>query len=182
MEDIMSEPFLGQITLVAFNFAPKDYAWCDGEEMPIGQNPALFTLIGTQFGGDGRTSFNLPDLRGRTPVHPGGQVFQQGQKGGAETVALDKGAMATHTHGFFATESDGELHGAFPSGTKVLATAELYGPTVEPQNIYGPPGNLISLKSDTSTPTGGGSAHNNLQPSLVIGFVIALEGLFPRRS
>lgn len=179
----MSDPYLGQIALIGFSFAPKGYAWCDGQSLPIAQNAALFSLLSIQFGGDGRNVFKVPDLRGRVPVHPDNDVSDQGDMYGMEQVTLSLSTMAYHTHGFVGTTSEGDRPLPSPSGAKILAKAELYGATTEPQDIYGqPPVDLISLNPNTMTLTGGGQSHNNIQPSLVIGFVIALQGLYPSRN
>jgi microcystin-dependent protein len=178
----MSEPFVGQITQVAFTFAPRDYAWCDGQLLAINQNAALYSLIGTQFGGDGRVNFNLPDLRGRVPIHPGNDIQKQGLSCGSEQVTLTTSTMPAHTHGFVGTTSDGDSPLPNPTATKILSNAELSGAAVEPQPIYGQLTNLIQLNSSTMTSTGGGGSHDNLQPSLVIGFIIALAGYYPSRD
>ena len=177
----MSDPFIGQIKQIAFTFAPKNYAYCDGEQLKTQEHSALYALIGEQFGGDGRTYFNLPDLRGRVPVNPEGYI-RAGNYFGSEAVTLDVSTMANHTHEFIGTTSEGDFPAPHPSGTKILATAELHGATTEPQNIYGLPTNMISLNPNTMTLTGGDQAHSNIQPSLVIGFIIALEGIFPSRN
>lgn len=160
--------------MVGFNFAPRGWAFCDGQILPISQNQSLYSLLGTTYGGDGRTSFALPDLRGRTPIHVGrsngGQDHQLGQKGGDETHTLSANEMPQHTHQARAAEADANT--ADPEGN-VLARA---------LNLYESPGTLVELRPGTVANTGGGQAHNNMQPTLVVNFCIALQGLFPSRN
>jgi microcystin-dependent protein len=174
MEVKMSEPFLGEIMVIGFNFAPRGWAFCDGQILPINQNQSLYSLLGTTYGGDGRTSFALPDLRSRTPVHPG-EIISLGEKGGMETVTLNIGEMAVHSHELKGTTANGD---AFKGEVnRAFATAN------DPEDdIYGPPANLTPMNSSIVTYTGGGQAHNNVQPMLVLNFVIALQGLFPSRN
>jgi microcystin-dependent protein len=166
----MSEPFLAEIKIVGFNFAPRGFAFCDGQILPINQNQSLFSLLGTTYGGDGRTSFALPELRGRVPVHEGANGITLGQKSGAETATLAAGALPAHSHGLrvTATSADGNTPGG-----KVLAGSNA--------DLYALPGALVEMASDTVANTGGQS-HNNMQPFLALNFVIALSGLFPSRN
>ena len=168
----MSEPFIAEIRIFIGNFAPAGWASCDGQLLPIAQNTALFSLIGTTYGGDGRTTFALPDLRGRVPVHPGSGV-SQGEKSGSETVTLSAGQMPQHVHGWGATGDQAKERN--PTG-KVLASRPRGG-----KRIYkdGSP-NVVSLAGPTSA--GGGQAHTNMQPFLTLNFVIALQGVFPSRG
>ena len=166
----MSEPFLAEIKLVGFNFAPRGWAFCDGQIMPINQNQSLYSLLGTTYGGDGRTSYALPDLRGRTPLHVG-DGYQLGQKGGAETVTLTAAEIAAHTHTFKASNSAGDNRSG---SNEVLATAPMYR---SPEAST-----TTALRSGTITNAGGGQAHNNMQPYTTLGFTIALQGLFPSRN
>ena len=170
----MSEPFLAEIRIIGFNFAPRGWAFCDGQILPINQNQSLYSLLGTTYGGDGRTSFALPDLRSRTPVHKG-DGYQLGQKGGAETVTLTAAQIAAHTHAAKASSSAGNQ--TQPAG-RVLAA-----PTA-PDLLYRDPeaANATALRSGTVTNAGGGQAHNNMQPYLTLSFCIALQGLFPSRN
>ena len=171
----MSEPFLAEVRIVAFNFAPRGWAFCDGQILPINQNQSLYSLLGTTYGGDGRTSFALPDLRGRTPIHRGssnGSSHQLGQKSGEETHTLSASEMPQHTHQLKATSEVGDL----PS-----ATSNHFADTA-PGEFYGTPGNLTSAATTTITNVGGGQAHNNMQPYLAVNFCIALRGLFPSRN
>lgn len=175
----MSEPFLGEIRIVGFDFPPRGWATCDGQLLPINQNQALFALLGTTYGGDGRVTFALPDLRGRAPVHVGaspgsGASIALGERGGVEAVALSPGQIPAHTHTLETT--------ADPASTDdptdaVLAKQARFGPA-----IYANPINLTSLHPSALGSAGGGAAHSNMQPSKVLNFVIALQGIFPSRS
>ena len=169
----MSEPFLAEVRIVAFNFPPRGWAFCDGQILPINQNQSLYSLLGTTYGGDGRTSFALPDLRSRTPIHVGssnGSIHLLGQKGGEETITLSAAEMPQHTHP--------------PQANSALADQ---GSPVnnfwaqESQNMYDPTANN-TMSADTVLSVGGGQAHNNMQPYLVLNFCIALQGLFPSRN
>lgn len=166
----MSEPFLAEIRMVGFNFAPRGWAFCDGQILPINQNQSLYSLLGTTYGGDGRTSFALPDLRSRTPVHRGDSQ-PLGQKGGEETVTLTAAQIPAHTHAFKASSTDGDQRNAVGS---ILAGAALYRPHSDTR--------LTDLKTGSITNAGGGQAHNNMQPYTTVSFTIALQGLFPSRN
>jgi microcystin-dependent protein len=165
----MSEPFLAEIRIVGFNFAPRNWALCDGQILPINQNQSLYSLLGTTYGGDGRTSFALPDLRGRVPIHVGGG-HGLGQRSGEEAHALATTEMPPHTHEAKASSANAD---APVPGGNVLAAAS---------NVYGNPANLTALHGNTVAPNGGGQAHENMQPFLTLSFVIALQGLFPPRN
>ena len=165
----MSEPFLAEIRMVGFNFAPRGWAFCDGQILPINQNQSLYSLLGTTYGGDGRTSFALPDLRGRVPIHIG-NGHQQGQKSGAETVTLAAAEMPAHTHTIQASNDQ--------SNTQSPADAVL----AKSAQVYREAGTLVNMKSGTMLNNGGGQAHNNMQPYLAVNFCIALQGLFPTRN
>ena len=165
----MSEPFLAEIKLVGFNFAPRGWAFCDGQILPINQNQSLFSLLGTTYGGDGRTSFGLPDLRGRTPVHLG-DGLTLGQKAGEETHTLNVNEMPQHDHNAQASNTNADTRN--PT-SNVLARA---------LNLYRNPDNLTDIRSGTVANVGGGLGHNNMQPYLVLNFVISLQGLFPSRN
>jgi microcystin-dependent protein len=174
----MSEPFLGQIMIVGFNFAPRGWAYCDGQILPINQNQSLYSLLGTTYGGDGRTTFALPDLRSRTPVHKGEGIFL-GQKSGAETVTLTTGELAAHTHPVKGTTALADKGSVGPNANRGYATS----PQSEPNDIiYGSAANLVSLGAGLIPNAGGGQAHDNMQPYLTLGYVIALQGLFPSRN
>lgn len=170
----MADPFLGEIRLFGFGFPPQGWAKCDGALLQISQNNALYALIGTRYGGDGKTNFNLPDMRGRVPLHRS-SVYGIGQKGGSEGVALTNDTMPAHNHPVLGASAGGD---AFKGGnTKSLATS-----TDATDPIYQPPANLAAMNAGVISTTGGGQSHNNMQPGLVINFCIATTGLFPPRS
>lgn len=167
----MSEPFLGEVRIFGFSFAPRGWAQCDGQILPISQNQALFALLGTTYGGDGRTSFALPDLRGRVPVHRG-DVVTLGQRAGAEAHTLTASEIPAHRHG--AGGSGDQATSTDPAGA-VSASQRRRGP-----RIYAAGGTPVALLGDRVA--GGGQAHENMQPFLALNFCIALQGLFPPRN
>jgi len=170
-------PFLAEIIMFGGNFAPRGWAFCDGQLLPISQYSALFSILGTTFGGDGRTTFALPDMRGRVPVHPGngpGLTDRRlGQKSGSETVTLTVSQIPSHNHTIGATEEDGNTNEA---NNHILANSQV--------NMYynGEPEGGIALRSNSVRNTGGGQSHNNMQPFLCVNFIIALQGIFPSRN
>jgi microcystin-dependent protein len=175
----MAEPFLGEIRIVSFNFPPKGWAFCSGQLLPINQNQALFALLGTQYGGDGRVTFALPDLRDRVPMHFGdggtAGTASIGQSGGTESVALLPGQVPSHSHG--AKASGNQATSNSPAGN-VLAQK----PTGAGAQVFTTTPNT-TLSSLTLGPgPGGGQPHTNLQPYLSLSFVIALVGIFPSRN
>ncbi len=165
----MSEPFLSEIKIVSFNFPPKGWALCNGQFLPINQNQALFSLLGTTYGGNGQTTFALPDLRGQVPIHMG-NGHTLGEKGGSTSVTINQQTMAQHLHFLQASTTVGDV--AFANNT-VLAPAG---------NLYGPPNNLTTLEPSSVSNVGGSQAHTNLMPYLVLNFIIALQGIFPSRN
>lgn len=183
----MADPFIGEIGIFAFNFAPKGWSLCNGQVMDIRQNAALYSLLGVQFGGDGVNNFKLPDMRGRTPVHPNpndGRVYNQGIFGGLEQVVLNVNQMPAHIHQVSAQSSDSNADspsGAFLSGVKSVSGSTSY--SKDPTPIYtSSPNNLVALDTRTIGKTGGGQAHFNMQPSLVLNFCISLVGTYPSRD
>ncbi len=174
----MSEPFLAEVRMVGFNFAPRGWAFCDGQILPINQNQSLYSLLGTTYGGDGRTSFALPDLRGRTPIHVGqsngGQSHTLGQKSGEETHTLAANEMPQHRH---------VLNGTSATANQALPTGHLLA-TVDAtfDDFYTSPGQLTGMSNQSMSNVGGGQAHDNMQPYLALNFCIALRGLFPSRN
>jgi microcystin-dependent protein len=171
----MSEGFLAEIRIVGFNFAPRSWAQCDGQIVPINQNQALFSLLGTTYGGDGRTTFGLPDLRGRVPIHegqgPGFPNHPLGQKGGEETHTLNTDEMPQHRHTVNASSSEATTN--VPTGN-VPAEATTF--------VYGEPAGLTSMNPGVIPNVGGGQWHNSMQPFLALNFVICISGLFPSRD
>ncbi len=175
----MSEPFLAEIKIVGFNFAPRGWAFCDGQILPINQNQSLFALLGTTFGGDGRTSFALPDLRSRAPISIGNGM-QWGEKGGQENETLTLPQIPSHDHTLKAANvtATTNLPAPVPPDTtpKVFANA-----SVDAYETFAA-ANQVNLNTGAVTTTGGGQGHDNMQPYLPLGFVIALQGLFPSRN
>src|SRR5205085_2358824 len=166
----MATPYLAEIRLVSFNFAPKGWALCNGQLLPINQNQALFSLLGTTYGGDGRTTFALPNLQGCTPVHAGnGHVL--GESGGEETHTLAVGEMATHQHTAVATSTTPDA--TSPAGG-FWGNAGVSAYSSNPPNA--------TMAPQAAGASGGGQPHQNLSPYLVLNFVIALQGIFPSRS
>jgi microcystin-dependent protein len=172
----MSEPFVAEIRIVAFNFAPRGWAFCDGQLLPISQNTALFSLIGTTYGGDGRTTTALPNLQGRAPMHPGrgpGLTDRRlGQRGGTETVTLTEAQMPQHNHTEFGEDASARAN--------TSQNNAFSGP--RNNDVYAPSANLVAMNPNMIGNTGGSQAHNNMQPYLTINFCIALVGLYPSRS
>ncbi|HEY8876942.1 MAG TPA: tail fiber protein [Roseateles sp.] len=173
----MADPFLGELKLAAFTFAPRGWAFCDGQILPISQNTALFALLGTTYGGNGQTTFALPDLRGRSPVHAGSSVngnVSLGEQGGVENVTLNLNQVPAHSHSL--------------SGSSDLANASAPGgalPAAKPRGgltRYAPAGSDTVMAPGSVGPAGGSQPHNNMQPYLVLSWLIALEGIFPSRN
>lgn len=172
----MSEPFIAEIRIFAGNFAPRGWAFCNGQLLPISQNTALFSLIGTTYGGDGRTTTALPNLQGRAPMHPGqgpGLTTRRlGESGGSDSITLTEAQMPSHNH---AVTVDGQ-----PGERKDPAGRSLAGS--EDANVYAPAQNLTPMGANAVTAAGGSQPHNNRQPYLALNFIIALVGLYPSRS
>jgi microcystin-dependent protein len=167
----MAQPYVGEIRMFAGNFAPAGWMFCEGQLLPIAENVALFSLIGTTYGGDGQTTFGLPDLRGRIPLHFGnGTVL--GETGGAETVTLTVQQIPAHGHALLA--SSGIASGNAPTGSVVPATTQ--AATITP---YGTDAPLTTLHPSSVDPAGGSQPHNNFQPYLCVDFIISLFGIFP---
>ena len=170
-----SDPFLGQIMIVPYNFAPTGWQFCDGQILSIAQNTALFSLLGTTFGGDGRTTFALPDLRGRAPIGtgqgPGLQLYDLGQTGGVEEVTLTLSQIPSHTHvpmGAAAVANTGSPAGAFWAMPRAL--------------LYSSVAPSAAMSTEALGSTGGGHPHDNLKPYLVMTYIIATQGIFPSRD
>jgi len=167
----MSEPFLAEIRLMSFNFAPKGWAMCNGQLLPINQNQALFSLLGTTYGGDGRVNFGLPDYRSRVPIHVG-PGYNLGQRGGEQTHLLSQAEMPQHIHQAMASTNDASTDS--PANSLVLATASI--------EIYRPPAAQVPMDPAIVGSSGGSQAHENMSPYLTLTFCIALQGIFPSRN
>jgi len=177
----MAEPFISEIRMFGFGWAPRSWANCDGQILPISQNQSLYSLLGTAFGGDGRTTFGLPDMRGRAPMHGmGGGEVKMGTRGGVESVTLTKEQMAAHTHEMKATTSNGDVKEF--AGNIAAAGFDNRPAKQLSVNMYGPATNLVSLNAQSVSTNGSGLSHDNMQPSTVVNFCIALLGVFPSRS
>lgn len=174
----MADPFVAEIRIFPFNFAPKGWAWCDGQLLPLSQNTALFSLLGTTYGGDGKSNFALPDLQGRAPMHPGQgpglSLHDLGETGGTETVSLLESEIPAHSHAIRDHDLDlAELNA--PASNRVLAQSAN-------GTIYGTPASLVNMSPQALAPAGGDAPHNNLMPYLTFYFCIALQGVFPPRT
>ena len=168
----MAEPFLSEIRMMSFGFPPKGWALCDGQLLPINQNQALFSLLGTTFGGDGRVNFGLPDLRSRVPIHQG-SGHTLGERGGEQGHTLSIAEIPTHTHVANAMSTNTNSTN-LPAGNLLANSA--------PNNLYGPVQNLAAASASTIANVGGSQAHLNMQPFLVLNFSIALQGIFPSQT
>jgi microcystin-dependent protein len=178
----MSEPFIAEIRIFAGTFAPRNFAFCDGQLLPIAQNTALFALVGTTYGGDGRTTLGLPDLKGRAPMHagrgPGLSPRTLGQKTGGEQVTLGQQNMPNHTH----TVTHRAVS-ALGSQTSPVGAALAQSPSGRGGfGLYDDTDNQGDMATTTLANAGGGAAHDNMQPYLVLNFIIALVGFFPSRN
>lgn len=174
----MSDPFVAEIRIFSFNFAPRGWAWCNGQLMPISQNTALFSLLGTTYGGDGKSTFALPNLQGSAPMHPGQgpglSLHDLGEVGGVENVTLIQSEMPLHNHNIRADSQD-------------PADVQAPGPNVylalsHNGNGYGPNGNQTQMAAQTVALNGSSQPHNNMMPYLTLYFNIALQGIFPPRG
>lgn len=166
----MAEPFLSEIRIMSFNFPPKGWAFCNGQTLPINQNQALFSLLGTTYGGNGQNNFALPDLRGRVPIHMGAG-FILGQAGGETAHTLTMSEMPAHTH---LAQGSGTA-----ANTNTATNSTLLGIQ---NNVYNPPANLVAMSPTEISNAGGSQAHQNMQPYLTLSFCIALQGIFPSRN
>ena len=168
----MSDPFVAEIRIFPFNFAPKGWAWCDGQLLPISQNTALFSLLGTTYGGDGKSTFALPDMQGNAPMHPGQgpglSLRDLGEMSGSENVTLIQSEMPFHTHNMQTSNDDPNN---IQPATRYTGRSTIYGPVAN-QGLMAPQAIGIS---------GGSLPHNNMQPFLTLYFNIALQGVFPAR-
>lgn len=170
----MAEPFLSEIRIMSFVFAPKGWALCNGQLLPINQNQALFSLLGTTFGGDGRVNFGLPDFRGRTPIHVG-SGHTLGERGGEQAHTLNITELPTHAHALMASTANAGT--VVPTGAVLGRGSTALG---NPMNYYAPGNsNAVAMNTASVQSLGGSQAHLNMQPFLTLSFCIALQGIFP---
>src|SRR5689334_15120126 len=177
----MADPFVAEIRIFPFNFAPRGWAWCDGQLLPLSQNTALFSLLGTTYGGDGKSNFALPDLQGRAPMHPGQgpglSLHDLGETGGSETVSLLESEIPSHSHSVNVGTQD-PADNASPGPSKILGKSN--GAFAYVAGSPTPP--LVQMNGNMIAPAGGDQPHNNMQPYLTFYFNIALQGVFPPRG
>jgi len=174
----MADPFVAEIRIFPFNFAPKGWAWCNGQLLPLSQNTALFSLLGTTYGGNGKSNFALPDMQGRAPMHPGQgpglSLHDLGETGGSDTVSLLESEIPAHPHAMLAANLPADQ--AAPASNRSMArsiNAFAYAPDSSP---------LAQMNAGMLAPAGGDQPHNNLMPYLTLYFNIALQGVFPPRT
>jgi microcystin-dependent protein len=171
------DPFVAEIRIFPFNFAPSGWAFCDGQLLPLSQNTALFSLLGTTYGGDGKSNFALPDMQGNAPMHPGQgpglSLHDLGEMGGNDTVTLLQSELPNHSHSWTASNQD---------GTDQSPLNESIAGGVGGISMYAPPTALTPLSFSALSPAGGSLPHNNMQPYLTLNFCIALQGVFPPRT
>jgi microcystin-dependent protein len=168
----VSDPYIGEIRLMSFNFPPKGWAFCNGQLLPINQNQALFSILGTTYGGNGTTTFALPNLQGRVPIHEGGG-HSLGEAAGEFSHTLSTGELPAHSHSLVASGA---------AATTGLTDPSLMLATSVGAAAYGPPAQLVAMAPDSLTSVGGSQPHQNTQPFLVISFCIAIVGIFPSRN
>lgn len=173
----MADPFVAEIRIFPFNFAPQGWAWCDGQLLPLSQNTALFSLLGTTYGGNGKSNFALPDLQGRAPMHPGQgpglSLHDLGEQGGVETVTLLSTEIPVHSHTLSAATTTAESY---------LPTGRLLGASQNATTWQTSTASLVPAAAEAVGLAGGGQPHNNMQPYLTFYFCIALQGVFPPRT
>jgi microcystin-dependent protein len=171
------DPFVAEIRIFPFNFAPKGWAWCDGQLLPLSQNTALFSLLGTTYGGDGKSNFALPDLQGRAPMHPGQgpglSLHDLGETGGSETVTLLESEIPGHSHALMSLGAPGNRTSPINNAIARVNQGDAFVP---------PPAASVSMAPEALPPAGGDQPHNNMQPYLTFYFNIALQGVYPPRT
>ncbi len=172
------DPFVAEIRIFPFNFAPKGWAFCDGQILPLSQNTALFSLLGTTYGGDGKSNFALPNMQGNAPMHPGQgpglSLHDLGETGGTDTVSLLESEIPSHGHALRASSQPGEDASAATEALGRSLGANLYQDQLNT--------NLVTMDDRMIAPAGGDQPHNNLQPYLTLNFCIALQGVYPPRT
>ena len=170
------DPFVAEIRIFPFNFPPKGWAFCDGQILPLSQNTALFSLLGTTYGGDGKSNFGLPNMQGNAPMHPGQgpglSLHDLGETGGSETVLLQQSEMPSHSHGLIASAAD---------GTNTKPAGQLFAQGVG-VSIWGTTPPNTQFNGNALSPNGGNQPHNNMMPYLTLNFCIALQGVYPPRT
>ncbi|MBN8944997.1 MAG: phage tail protein [Rhizobiales bacterium] len=176
----MADPFVAEIRIFPFNFAPRGWAWCDGQLLPLSQNTALFSLLGTTYGGNGKSNFALPDLQGRTPMHPGQgpglSLHDLGETGGSDTVSLLESEIPMHSHSMMAANLPADQGAPTPTRSLARSVNAFAYVAGSPQPA------LVPMSDQMLAPAGGDQPHNNLQPYLTCYFCIALQGVFPPRT
>lgn len=174
----MADPFVAEIRIFPFNFAPKGWAWCDGQLLPLSQNTALFSLLGTTYGGNGKSNFALPDLQGRAPMQPGQgpglSLHDLGETGGSETVTLLESEIPSHSHAMRASADPADVQAPSPAVTLARSSGGMAYSTNT--------GGLVQMADTALAPAGGDQPHNNMMPYLTFYFCIALQGIFPPRT
>lgn len=172
----MADPFVAEIRIVTFNFPPLGWAFCNGQILPLSQNTALFSLLGTMYGGNGQSTFALPNLQGRAAIHHGqGQGLSDrfiGEEGGSEFVTLLESEIPFHNHNLMAANQPGDVN--LPTGNTLARSSNV--------SAYGTTASTVQMKPNALTPAGGSLPHNNMQPYLTLNFVIALQGIYPPRN
>jgi len=175
----MADPFVAEIRIFGFNFPPKGWAFCDGQLLPLSQNTALFSLLGTTYGGNGKSNFALPNMQGNTPMHPGQgpglSLYDLGQTGGSDTVSLLESEIPSHNHTVMCKGIPPPANAGIPDPSVIFARSS--GGTA-----YTAPANLGQMDGQTLAPAGGDQPHNNMMPYLCMNFCIALQGVFPPRG
>jgi microcystin-dependent protein len=176
----MADPFVAEIRIFPFNFAPKGWAFCNGQLLPLSQNTALFSLIGTFYGGDGKSTFALPNMQGNAPIHagqgPGLSLYDLGQMGGSEAVTLLESEIPTHSHQMLSAPTIVAADSDICTGNSIGKSSQ--GNAYIPLNAP----NVVQLNDNALTPAGGDQPHNNMMPYLTLNFNIALQGVFPPRT